>query len=129
MWGGASGVIVLVGVVAVVAGGCSDEAIDGVLWACAGDRECGPEATCERGLCVPRPVPELRGGLVCEQPAGVMPAARFAIDVVGGARVLVFAAGGASVSYPLPDEVARLDDAPIAGCCASPCCEVGESPE
>jgi len=120
---GAADVIVLV---ALVVGACSDEAVDGVLWACATDRECGAAARCERGLCVPRPVPELRGGLVCEAPAGVAPAARFAIDVEDGARVLVFAAGGARVSYALPAEVARLDEGPISGCCTSPCCALGD---
>jgi len=109
--------------------GCSGEPLDEVLWACASDHECGPAASCQKGLCVPDNVPEISGGLVCELPAGGMPAARFSIDVDDSGRVLVFAAGGASVRFALPAEVVALDEAPLADCCVNPCCSLaGDTP-
>lgn len=114
---------VLVASGTVLAGGCGDTSLDDVRWACASDRECGSGAHCRLGVCAPRDVPELAAGLVCEPSVGeVVNAPRFSVEVDEGLRTLVFAAGDREARFALPPEVVSLDQGPLEGCCANPCC-------
>lgn len=101
------------------ASACDEAAIDGVLWACASDAECGGGATCRAGVCALAHA-NPAGGLSCET-AGDR-AARFAIEVDAGRRKLVFERGGSRGSFELPDEVVGLEEGPVTACCEEACC-------
>lgn len=100
---------------------CSDDALDGLRWACETDHDCGSDATCRLGVCVARGVPTPVGGLVCDVQADEP--VRFAVSGAGGeGRVLTFSAQGRTVEYALPAEVESLDAGPLEGCCVNACC-------